>query len=164
MDIREYFVKCVFSPLRKFENTRMKAVKYKNKNKLLFLYYYIKYSRYQIKYNTQIPVSVKIGEKFAIGHYGGIVINRNVIIGNNARIMNGILIGEEVRGERKGTPIIKDNVFIGTNAVVVGKIIIGNNVLIAPNSFVNFDVPDDSIVIGNPARIIYKKDASKEYC
>lgn len=36
---------------------------------------------------------------------------------------------------------------------------IGNNVLIAPNAFVNFDVPDNSIVIGNPGKII-KSDSS----
>lgn len=33
---------------------------------------------------------------------------------------------------------------------------IGNNVLIAPNAFVNFDVPDNSIVIGNPGQIIIR--------
>lgn len=36
---------------------------------------------------------------------------------------------------------------------------IGNNVLIAPNAFVNIDVPDNSIVIGNPAQII-RRDSS----
>ena len=43
------------------------------------------------------------------------------------------------------------------NSTVVGNIKIGNNVLIAPNSFVNFDVPDNSVVIGNPA-VIHKKE------
>lgn len=36
---------------------------------------------------------------------------------------------------------------------------IGNNVLIAPGAFINFDVPDNSIVIGNPGQII-RKDIS----
>lgn len=40
-----------------------------------------------------------------------------------------------------------------------GGVKIGNNVLIAPNAFVNFDVPDNSIVIGNPGKII-KRDSS----
>ncbi|MFA4826234.1 MAG: hypothetical protein WC593_13870 [Methanoregula sp.] len=31
---------------------------------------------------------------------------------------------------------------------------IGNNVLIAPLSYVNFDVPDNAVVAGNPAQII----------
>lgn len=37
-----------------------------------------------------------------------------------------------------------------------GGVKIGNNVLIAPNAFVNFDVPDNSIVIGNPGQIIIR--------
>lgn len=38
---------------------------------------------------------------------------------------------------------------------------IGNDVLIAPNTFVNFDVPDHSIVIGNPAKIIHRENATE---
>ena len=49
---------------------------------------------------------------------------------------------------------------IRTNSTVVGKIKIGNDVLIAPNTFVNFDVPDHSIVIGNPARVIHRDNAT----
>jgi serine O-acetyltransferase len=51
----------------------------------------------------------------------------------------------------------------GTNAVVVGGITIGNNVLIVPNSYVNFDVPPHSVVIGNPAKIIPTSNATKDY-
>lgn len=54
---------------------------------------------------------------------------------------------------------ISDNVIINANAVVVGGVKIGNNVLVAPNAFVNFDVPDDSIVIGNPGRIITRNSS-----
>ena len=38
---------------------------------------------------------------------------------------------------------------------------IGSDVLIAPNTFVNFDVPDHSIVIGNPATIHYRENATE---
>ena len=37
------------------------------------------------------------------------------------------------------------------------------NVLIAPGAFVNFDVPDNTIVLGNPGKIIPKSDATKGY-
>ena len=56
-----------------------------------------------------------------------------------------------------------NNVYVGINAVVVGNIKIGNDVLIAPNSYVNFDVPDHSIVIGNPAAVHIKEGATKDY-
>ena len=44
-----------------------------------------------------------------------------------------------------------------------GEMALGRNVLIAPNAYVNFDVPDNSIVIGNPGKIIHKENATQDY-
>lgn len=46
---------------------------------------------------------------------------------------------------------------------VVGNVQIGNDVMIVPNSFVNFDVPDHSVVIGNPGTIHIKDNATENY-
>ena len=43
---------------------------------------------------------------------------------------------------------------MGVGAVVVGKIRIGNNVQIGANAVVTKDVPDNAVVVGNPAYII----------
>ena len=51
-------------------------------------------------------------------------------------------------------PKIGNRVWIGTNSVILGPVIIEDNVIIAPNSFVNKSVPANTIVGGNPARII----------
>ena len=53
--------------------------------------------------------------------------------------------------------------WIGTNAVIVGKITIGDDVMIAPNAFVNFDVPSHSIVVGNPGKVSHKDNATEFY-
>ena len=102
------------------------------------------------KFGFQIPAKTKIGEGFYIGHFGTIVINENTVIGKFCNIAHSTTIGRTNRGRLKGTPTIGDYVWIGTGTVIVGQITIGSNVLIAPNSFVNFDVPDNAIVIGNP--------------
>ena len=65
--------------------------------------------------------------------------------------------------KRKGAPRIGDEVWIGVNATVVGGIKVGSDVLIAPNSYVNCDVPDHSIVLGNPCRIIARDNATECY-
>ena len=91
------------------------------------------------------------------------MINPKAVLGKNINIATGVTIGQENRGKRAVAPTIGDNVWIGTNAVIVGKITIGCDVLIAPNSYVNFDVPDHSIVIGNPARIITRENATEGY-
>lgn len=133
------------------------------KNKLIKLYYKIKLKRISRKTMIQIPAKTQIGEGFYIGHTGRIIINENAILGKNINIATGVTIGQENRGKRKGCPTIGNEVWIGTNAVVVGKINIGNNVLIAPNSYVNFDIPDNSIVMGNPGIIHHNQDATKDY-
>ena len=71
--------------------------------------------------------------------------------------------GKEKRGIREGCPTIADEVWIGANAVVVGRIQIGSDVLIAPGAYVNFDVPSHSIVVGNPAKIVAKENATEKY-
>ena len=46
---------------------------------------------------------------------------------------------------------------IGAGAVIIGEITIGDNVSIGANAVVLMDIPDDSIAVGVPARIIERK-------
>lgn len=126
-------------------------------------YYKLKLRRLSLKSQIQIPAQTKIGEGFYIGHAGRIIINPKAVLGKNINVATGVTIGQENRGKRAGAPTIGDNCWIGTNAVIVGNITVGSDVLIAPLSFVNFDVPDHSIVIGNPARIISRENATEGY-
>ncbi len=139
----------VLLPQYKFVYLKRKCEYWKEKNKLISILWRMIYQKYKIKYLMDIPSSTQIGQGFKIEHIGGIVINSKAILGNNVTILNNVLIGMEKRGSRMGTPIIGDKVYIASGAVIVGKIKIGNNVLIAANSFVNFDVPDNSVVVGN---------------
>lgn len=132
--------------------------------KLLFTVFFKALWRFYSRwYGIQIQYNTQIGDGFYIGHFGNIVVNGNTKIGKNCNISQGVTIGATNRGSKKGAPIIGNSVWIGANAVIVGQIQIGSNVLIAPNAYVNFDVPDDSIVIGNPAKIISDKDATIGY-
>jgi serine O-acetyltransferase len=124
---------------------------------------YLLYRKYSFKYSIQIPLNTDLGRGFYIGHFGNIVINGNAKIGRNFNISNGVTIGQTNRGEKMGCPTIGNSVWLGVNSVIVGNIKIGDDVLIAPNSYVNFDIPSHSIVIGNPARIIMKEFATENY-
>lgn len=114
--------------------------------------------RYTYKYGFQI--GGKIGKGFYIGHFGAIVISDKATIGQNCNVAHNVTIGA-TRGPAGGAPTIKDRVWIGAGAVVVGNVVIEEDVLIAPNSFVNFDVPSNSIVIGNPGEIRAKVNPTK---
>ena len=147
----------------RFVKAKRKCEKWRDKNRVLFLLYRFIYEHYKIKYNTDIPAGCKIGKGFKIRHLGGIVFNPNVVIGNNVDCLNGVLLGKIDSGKKAGTPTIGNNVFLGTYSVIVGNVSIGNHVIIAPGAYVNFDVPSNSIVIGNPRSVIYGKNTAEEY-
>lgn len=159
-----------YSPLTLIRGFRSKGFKYlffrrkfrlcKKHNPFIFVYK-IFLRHYVSKYGFQI--GGKIGPGLYIGHFGTIIVNEAAIIGRNCNISPGVTIGVTRRGSKMGTPVIGNEVWIGTNAIIVGRIFIGNNVLIAPGSYVNFDVPDNSIVIGNPGIIKNSLKATEGY-
>ena len=115
------------------------------------------------KYHFQIPYETKIGKGLYIAHFGRIIIHPKSVIGHNVNISTGVVIGTQFRGPKKGAPNIGNYVWIGANAIIIGNVRIGNNVLIAPGAYVNFDVPDNSIVIGNPGLIRRSPGATLGY-
>lgn len=125
------------------------------------LYYYPRLVRFSIKTGIGLHDNLNIGKGLIVGHAGRIVMNSGAKFGNNIFMTHGVTIGRDVRGKRKGAPTIGNNVCIRCNSTVVGNITIGDDVLIVPNTFVNFDVPSHSVVIGNPATIHHRDNATE---
>lgn len=125
--------------------------------------WFIYYRHLKTKYGLEINSSVEIGPGLQISHPYNITINNGAKLGKNINLSKGVSIGQENRGKRQGAPTIGNQVYIGINATIVGKITIGDDVLVAPNSYVNCDVPSHSIVIGNPCKIIHRDNATEGY-
>lgn len=132
-----------------------------NEGNIWGIIYRKKMQRLEKKIGFSFEGNKNIGDGLIIGHWGKIVINGEVQFGNQLFITHGVTIGRDIRGKRAGVPVFGDRVCIRCNSTVVGRVNIGSDVLIAPNTFVNFDVPDHSVVIGNPA-IIHHKDNATE--
>lgn len=115
------------------------------------------------KYGISLSRSNVIGPGLLIGHWGRIIINGDAVIGDDFAVSCGVVIGMDMRGKRKGTPTIGNRVCIHSNSCVVGNITVGDDVVIAPNTFVNFDVPSHSVVVGNPAVIHPRENATEGY-
>lgn len=132
-------------------------------NLLLKYWYRFIFSKLKEKRGIEISRKTNIGKGLYLGHAYNITINPDAVIGSNCNIHKGVTIGQENRGLRKGTPKIGNEVWIGINAAVVGNITVGNDVLIAPNTYVNCDIPDHSVVFGNPCIIKHRDHATEGY-
>lgn len=130
---------------------------------IMNLFYRCLYKIIARESHIEISPKCKIGPGLYIGHAYCITINEKAVLGKNCNIHKGITIGQENRGSRKGTPIIGNCVWIGINSTIIGNIVIGDDVLIAPNTYINCDVPSHSVVFGNPCIIKHRDDATAEY-
>ncbi len=92
--------------------------------------------------------------------YGGIEFGSNVELGPGVKIVSqNHDLNDFSQAIKTNKPIrIGDNVWIGANSVVLPEVQIGENVVIGAGSIVTKDIPSDSIAVGNPCRIIRKKE------
>ena len=97
-----------------------------------------------------LATDMKIGSGFLGIHPFATIVNAETV-GAHFTVRNNVTIGNNRSGER---PTIGDNVTVNANAVVIGKIRLGNNVTVGAGSVVTKSVPDNCVVVGNPAYIL----------
>ena len=124
---------------------------------------------------THICQGAVIGKNCIIGQ--NVYIGPNVSIGNNVKIQNnvsvyeGIIVEDDVFlgpscvltndkfpksiGEWKmEKTLLKKGCSIGANATIVCGVVIGDNSMVGAGSVVTKDIPDNVVVVGNPAKIL----------
>jgi serine O-acetyltransferase len=156
------FIKGWFIPGFRYTYIFRKVTRY-SKYSVMGIFFRLLKRRYRFKYGFEIDSEARIGDGFYLSSHCGPVIIGPVSMGKNCNVSHSVTIGRSYKGGVLGRPTIGDHVWIGVGSVLVGKINVGNNVLIAPNSFVNFDVEDNSLVIGNPAKVIRKDNPTRNY-
>jgi acetyltransferase-like isoleucine patch superfamily enzyme len=111
------------------------------------------------KYNwvVQHKNNLKLGYKTDIGAFTyinakhGVVIEDFVQIGSHCSIYSVSTIDN-----KEGKIILKKNCKVGSHSVIMPGVTIGENSIVGAFSFVNKDVPDNTVAIGVPARVIKK--------
>ena len=120
--------------------------------------------------NQKFKPEIYIGNNVSIQkdcHIGAI---NKIIIGDNVLIASRVFITDHSHGEingnsslvppksrelfSKGPVIVKKNVWIGEGVVILPGVTIGENSIIGANTVVTRSIPKNSIIVGNPARII----------
>ena len=125
--------------------------------KIVFIPYLIFY-RFFVEWILciELPRKLSIGRGLILYHGQALVVNFKTIIGDNCILRNSVTIGHKklANGTLSACPRIGNNVDIGANACIIGDVVIGDNVIIGAGAVVVKNVPSNSVVVGNPARII----------
>ena len=126
-------------------------------------YRFRKFLLEEISLNEHISRGMKVGSNCSImdgstfdyGHCNLIEIGNNVTIAPQAYLLAHDASTKKILGYTKiGLIVIKDNVFIGARALIMPGVTIGENSIVAAGSVVTKDVPENTIVAGNPAKVI----------
>jgi len=127
------------------------------------------YTTIHVKNDTNTRNStLEIGEKTYIGELNNIragggsirigkqcLISQQVsIIAANHNIKKGVFIAEQPWSTDNNFVEIGDDVWIGCGAQILPGVKIGSGAIIAAGSLVNRDVPENAVVVGNPARVL----------
>ena len=114
-------------------------------------------------------------------HFGsGIYANSNLTIVDDGHVYIGdkVMIGPNVTIATASHPVeaelrakglqinrdvhIGENAWIGSNAVILPGVTVGKNVVVGAGSVVTKDIPDNTVVAGNPARVIRRVNPAPE--
>lgn len=132
---------------------------------------FIKEILYRIRgeYTTEklIKMGLNVGKNFK--RLNGVILDPShcwlITIGNNVTMAPRVHILAHDASTKTfldytkiGCVNIGDNVFIGAESVILPGITIGNNVIIGANSTVTHNIPDNSVVVGSPAKVIFSLD------
>jgi acetyltransferase-like isoleucine patch superfamily enzyme len=111
--------------------------------------------------NLKLGKYVDIGAFTYINAKSGVTMGDNVQIGSHCSLYSISTIDD-----KEGNIILKKNCRVGTHSVVMPGVTIGENAIIGAFSFVNTDIPDNTLAYGIPAKKIRKltKKEIEELC
>lgn len=113
------------------------------------LYYYL-FGYVRTRLQIEIPRTTAIDAGLRIDHFGGIIVNCQLIAGKNLTLTNGVVIGQT----NTGVPCFGEGVTLGVGAKIIGGLTLGDNVQVGAGAVVTKSFPENAIIAGVPARLI----------
>lgn len=162
MEERNYWIEVIFNKhkydLRNFVLLLWKLPEYRSVfyhrlgKSITFFLRFLARNRITLQIDTS---SQNIGVGFVVQHGFSTIVNAKYV-GEFVQVWQNVTIGTN-RSHSGNIPIIGNHVKISVGAIVIGNIKIGNNVIIGAGAVVTKSVPDNCVVVGNPAYIIKKQ-------
>lgn len=95
-----------------------------------------------------------IGPGLYVGHFGGVIVNGDAVLGVNVNLSQGVTIGVGGRGDTRGCPRLGDRCYVGPGAKLFGSITLGDDVAVGANAVVTRSAEAGSVLAGSPARVV----------
>ena len=118
-------------------------------------------ARTRRKTGIEIHPGAQIGRRVFIDHGAGVVIGETAEVGDDVTLYQGVTLGGTGKDHGKRHPTVESGVIIGAGAKVLGPITLGRNVKVGAGAIVLKSVPEGCTVVGNPGRIVRRKDGSR---
>ena len=110
--------------------------------------------RSRIRYGADIHPAAKIGRRFTVDHGIGVVIGGTAVIGDDCLMYQNATLGMTGKHGGKRHPTVGDGVLIGAGSILLGAITVGDGAYVGAGSVVVDNVPANTTVVGNPARVV----------
>lgn len=107
---------------------------------------------------VEIHPGAVIGRRFFIDHGMGVVIGETAEVGDDVMLYHGVTLGGRTRNAGKRHPTLGDGVAVGAGAKILGPVVIGAGSTVGANAVVTKDAPEESILVGVPAKARRRTD------
>ena len=167
-----YLLSIVYYPLRylfykKISITSFISLKSSIRNrKVIIIESKVQINNFVVLWPTQLHIGKNSQINPGTAIYGKVFIGNFVMIAPNCMLAGGNHNFKNVykpmifQGSNEKGIIIQDDVWVGANSTILDGVTIGKGSIIGANTLVSKSIPNNSIVVGNPARIIkYRIDS-----
>lgn len=118
----------------------------------------------------EIHPGAQIGQRLFIDHGMGVVIGETAVIGDDVTLYHDVTLGgiapsinSAAQINTKRHPTLEDGVIVGAGAQILGDITVGRGARVGGNAVVIKSVPENSVAVGVPARIVMPKECGNEF-
>lgn len=103
---------------------------------------------------VEIHPGAEIGRRFFVDHGMGVVIGETARVGDDVTLYHGVTLGGTTWQGGRRHPTLGSDIVVGAGAKILGPIAIGSGSRIGSNAVVIRDVPEGSVVVGVPGRVV----------
>lgn len=124
---------------------------------LVKVFYHLWWKSIEISTGISISPDCRIGPGLYIGHFGGIVLHTDVVMGAHCNLSQGVTMGIGCRAGVWGVPTTGSRVYIAPGAKVIGPVHLADGTVVGANAVVTSSTAENATVVGVPAREINRR-------